>query len=126
MGDTVCLVTDDIGQHDREIEYKILLRDGPILFTYESDKGKRGIFGRVSGRFWAGRGSHSPLVPDGWIVCLDTDEIGRHDREIAYEFLLWDGPILLTYESDKAKRGVFGCVSSRFGAGRGSRWVPDG
>ena len=62
----------------------------------------------------------------GDIVCLDTDEIGRHDREIAYEILLWDGPILLTYDSDKRKRVVFGRVSGRLGAGRGSRWVPDG
>ena len=62
----------------------------------------------------------------GDIVSLDTQEIGQHDREIAYEILLWDGPILLTYDSDKGKRVVFGRVSGRFGAGRGSLVVPDG
>ena len=71
-----------------------------------------------------GGGPHWSQMGD--IVCLDTDEIGRHDREIAYEILLWDGSILLTYESDKGKRGVFGRVSGRFGAGRGSPLVPDG
>ena len=32
--------------------------------THESDKGKRGVCGRVSGRFGAGRGY--PMLPDGW------------------------------------------------------------
>ena len=40
---------------------------GPMLLTYESDKGKLGVFGRVSGRFGAERGSS--LVPDGDLVC---------------------------------------------------------
>ena len=39
-----------------------------------------------------GGGPHWSQMGD--IVCLDTDEIGRHDREIAYEILLWDGSIL--------------------------------
>ena len=39
-----------------------------------------------------GGGPHWSQMGD--IVCLDTDEIGRHDREIAYKILLWDGPIL--------------------------------
>ena len=30
----------------------------------------------------------------GGILCLDTDEIGRNDREIAYKIFLWCGPIL--------------------------------
>merc|ERR1712212_1177745 len=50
----------------------------------------------------------------------------RYDREIAYKILLWDGPILLTYDSDKGKRVVSGRVSGRFGAGRGSPVVPVG
>ena len=62
----------------------------------------------------------------GDIVWVDTDETGRGEKEIAYEILLWDGPILLTYDSDKGKRVIFGRVSGRFGAGRGSLVVPDG
>ena len=31
-----------------------------------------------------GLGGGSPWSQMGDIVCLDTDEIGRHDREIAY------------------------------------------
>ena len=71
-----------------------------------------------------GGGPHWSQMGD--IVCLDTDEIGRHDREIAYKILLWDGPILLTYESNKGEHGVFGCASNSFGAERGFRMVPDG
>ena len=41
-----------------------IARNSVTAVAYESDKGKRGVFGRVSGRFGAGRGS--PLVPDGW------------------------------------------------------------
>ena len=53
-----------------------------------------------------GGGPHWSQMGD--IVCLDTDEIGRHDREIAFKILQWDGPILLNYdESDKGKCGVF-------------------
>ena len=58
----------------------------------------------------------------GDIVCLDTGEIGWQDREIAYEILVWADPILLTYESDKGKRGVFGLVSGRFGGDFSVSW----
>ena len=71
-----------------------------------------------------GGGPHWSQMGD--IVCLDTDEIGRHGREIAYKILLWDGTILVTYEGNKGKHVVFGRVPGCFGAGRGSRWVPDG
>ena len=46
-------------------------------------------------------------------------------RDCILDFSVSD-PILLTYEGDKGKRGVLGLVSGRFGAGMGSRWVPDG
>ena len=39
-----------------------------------------------------GGGPHWSQMGDK--MCLDTDEIDRRDREIAYEILLWDGPIL--------------------------------
>ena len=51
--------------------HEILLWDGPILLTYESDKGKRGVFVLVSGRFGGWEG-----VQMGPIVCLDAEEIG--------------------------------------------------
>ena len=31
MGDMMCLDTDEVGWHDRDIPYKILLLDAPLL-----------------------------------------------------------------------------------------------
>ena len=43
--------------------------------------------------FW-GVGGGSSWSQKGYIVSLDTDVIGLTGREIAYEILLWDDPIL--------------------------------
>ena len=34
----------------------------------------------------------------GDMLCLDTDKVGWHDRDIPYKILLWDGPLLLKYK----------------------------
>ena len=31
----------------------------------------------------------------GDMLCLDTDKVGWHDRDIPYEILLWDSPLLV-------------------------------
>ena len=30
----------------------------------------------------------------GDLLCLDTDKVGWHDRDIPYKILLWYGPLL--------------------------------
>ena len=51
------------------------------------------FFGRVYGRFRARR-----LAYNG--------KIGRHEREIAYEILLWDSPILMMGAAKKVFHGT--------------------
>ena len=52
-------------------------------------------------------------------MCLDTDEKGRHDRESAYKILLWDGPILVSYEATRENVSFLGASLTVLGLGGG-------
>ena len=58
--------------------------------------------------------------------CLDTDWVGRNDKEVLDAFLLWDGLIVATLSIGKGKCGYLGWISGWFWALRGAPRVPEG
>ena len=62
----------------------------------------------------------------GDMLCLDTDKVGWHDRDIPYEILLWDSPLLPNKRVDKGKRSYLRRISACFGALTGAPMVTDG
>ena len=91
---TLCLDTDKVGWHGRNIPYAILGCEHPLLPTYLVTK-ENPVFSRVSvlvlGLLWGPVGSWSWR---GGMLCLDTDKVGWHGRNIPCAILGWEHPLL--------------------------------